>query len=167
MYKILNSDYYKKQDSDKLSKAAIDGMVKELKDPYSEYLTKNKRNPLMKVFQVICRYWCRNAKRKNDQIMVMSRNQQGSPAERAGIRPEDVITKVNGKSIKGKALDEVVKDVRGKENTEVTLLFNEVVKKKTLRLNVKKFMLKVLSIRKKVKLELLLLINSRMIHQVN
>lgn len=53
MYKILNSDYYKKQDSDKLSKAAIDGMVKELKDPYSEYLTKNKRNPLMKVFQVI------------------------------------------------------------------------------------------------------------------
>ena len=39
---------------------------------------------------------------------------KGSPAERAGIRPKDVITKVNGKSIKGKALDEVVKDVRGK-----------------------------------------------------
>ncbi len=31
------------------------------------------------------------------------------------------LLKVNGKSIKGKALDEVVKDVRGKENTEVTL----------------------------------------------
>ncbi len=54
MYKILNSDYYKKQNSDKLSKAAIDGMVKELKDPYSEYLTKEQKlNPLMKVFQVI------------------------------------------------------------------------------------------------------------------
>ena len=42
-----------KTDSDKLSKAAIDGMVKELKDPYSEYLTKEQTNPLMKVFQVI------------------------------------------------------------------------------------------------------------------
>ncbi len=43
VYKILNSDYYKKQDSDKLSKAAIDGMVKkELKDPYSTYLTKEQ-----------------------------------------------------------------------------------------------------------------------------
>lgn len=42
VYKILNSDYYKKQNSDKLSKAAIDGMVKELKDPYSEYLTKEQ-----------------------------------------------------------------------------------------------------------------------------
>ncbi len=61
----------------------------------------------------------------------------------------------------------VVEDVRGKENTEVTLTVQRGSEKKTLRLNVKKFMLKVLSIRKKVKLELLLLINSRMIHQVN
>lgn len=74
---------------------------------------------------------------------------KGSPAERAGIRPKDVITKVNGKSIKGKALDEVVKDVRGKENTEVTLTVQRGSEEKTLRLNVKKFMLKVLSIRKR------------------
>ena len=104
--------------------------------------------------------------KKNDQIMVTS-PMKGSPAERAGIRPKDVITKVNGKSIKGKALDEVVKDVRGKENTEVTLTVQRGSEEKTLRLNVKKFMLKVLSIRKKIRLELLLLINSRMIHQVN
>lgn len=62
---------------------------------------------------------------------------KGSPAERAGIRPKDVITKVNGKSIKGKALDEVVKDVRGKENTEVTLTVQRGSEEKTLRLNVK------------------------------
>ena len=38
-----------------------------------------------------------------------------SPAEKAGIRPKDVVTKVNGKSVVGKPLDEVVKLVRGKK----------------------------------------------------
>ncbi|WRN62921.1 hypothetical protein UM876_14110 [Staphylococcus aureus] len=59
------------------------------------------------------------------------------------------MTKVNGKSIKGKALDEVVKDVHDKENTEVTLTVQRGSEEKTLRLNVKKFMLKVLSVRKR------------------
>ena len=34
VYQTLNKDYYKKQSSDKLTQSAIDGMVKELKDPY-------------------------------------------------------------------------------------------------------------------------------------
>ena len=42
VYKTLNNDYYKKQSPNKLTEAAIDGMVKELKDPYSEYMTKRK-----------------------------------------------------------------------------------------------------------------------------
>ena len=42
VYKTLNKDYYKSEKSDKLSQAAIDGMVKELKDPYSEYMTKEQ-----------------------------------------------------------------------------------------------------------------------------
>lgn len=41
-YKTLNNDYYKKQNASKLSEAAIDGMVKELKDPYSDFMTKDE-----------------------------------------------------------------------------------------------------------------------------
>ena len=40
-----------KQNAGKLSEAAIDGMVKELKDPYSEYMTKDETKALMKMFQ--------------------------------------------------------------------------------------------------------------------
>lgn len=92
---------------------------------------------------------------------------KGSPAERAGIRPKDVITKVNGKSIKGKALDEVVKDVRGKENTEVTLTVQRGSEEKDVKIKREKIHVKSVEYKKKVRLELLLLINSRMIHQVN
>ena len=34
---------------------------------------------------------------------------KNSPAEKAGIQPKDVVTKVNGKSIKGQPLEAIVK----------------------------------------------------------
>lgn len=47
---------------------------------------------------------------------------KGFLVECVGICFKDVIIKVNGKLIKGKVLDEVVKDVCGKENIEVILI---------------------------------------------
>ncbi|UMT79574.1 S41 family peptidase [Staphylococcus roterodami] len=147
-YKTLNKDYYKKQDSDKLTKAAIDGMVKELKDPYSEYLiqeqTKSFNEGVSGDFVGIGA----EMQKKNDQIMVTS-PMKGSPAERAGIRPKDVITKVNGKSIKGKALDEVVKEVRGKENTEVTLTVQRGSEEKDVKIKREKIHVKSVEYQKK------------------
>lgn len=150
VYKILNSDYYKKQDSDKLSKAAIDGMVKELKDPYSEYLTKEQTKSFNEGVSGDFVGIGAEMQKKNDQIMVTS-PMKGSPAERAGIRPKDVITKVNGKSIKGKALDEVVKDVRGKENTEVTLTVQRGSEEKDVKIKREKIHVKSVEYKKKGK----------------
>ena len=53
------------------------------------------------------------------------------------------------KQLKEKALDEVVKDVRGKENTEVTLTVQRGSEEKDVKIKREKFMLKVLSIRKR------------------
>ena len=52
---------------------------------------------------------------KDKQIMITS-PMKDSPAEKAGIQPKDVVTKVDGKSVVGKPLDQVVKLVRGKRN---------------------------------------------------
>ncbi len=75
---------------------------------------------------------------------------KGSPAECVN-RPEDVITKVNGKSIKGKALDEVVKDVRGKENTEVTLTVQRGSEEKDVKIKREKIHVKSVEYKKKGK----------------
>lgn len=120
VYKTLNKDYYKKQNSDKLSEAAIDGMIKELKDPYSEYMTKDQTKSFNEDVSGDFVGIGAEMQKKNDTIMVTS-PMKGSPAEKAGIQPKDILTKVNGKSVKGQSLDEVVKKVRGKENTKVTL----------------------------------------------
>lgn len=42
VYRILNKEYYKNTDSEKISESAIKGMVKDLDDPYSEYMTKKE-----------------------------------------------------------------------------------------------------------------------------
>ena len=52
--------------------------------------------------------------KKNNKIEITS-PMKSSPAEKAGIRPKDVVTKVNGKSVKGKPLESIVKQVRGKQ----------------------------------------------------
>jgi len=44
-----------------------------------------------------------------------------SPAEKAGVKSLDVITKVDHESIKNKSLNEIVNKVRGKKGTTVTL----------------------------------------------
>lgn len=68
----------------------------------------------MKVCQEISLVLAQKCRRKNDQISITS-PMKDSPAEKAGIQPKDVVTKVNGKSVEGKPLDQVVKLVRGKK----------------------------------------------------
>lgn len=46
---------------------------------------------------------------------------EGTPAHRAGIHPGDVITQIDGKSIYGLSLDQVVDLITGPAGTEVTL----------------------------------------------
>lgn len=46
---------------------------------------------------------------------------EGTPAQRAGIHPKDIIEKVDGKSILGLSLDQAVEVITGPEGTSVTL----------------------------------------------
>ncbi len=45
----------------------------------------------------------------------------GSPAEKAGLQPLDVITAINGKSVKGESLDQLHSQITGPEGTTVTM----------------------------------------------
>ncbi|HET8786403.1 MAG TPA: S41 family peptidase, partial [Candidatus Limnocylindrales bacterium] len=46
---------------------------------------------------------------------------QGSPAEKAGIKPADVITAVNGTRVDGQTIDQVRDAIRGPKGTDVTV----------------------------------------------
>jgi carboxyl-terminal processing protease len=56
-----------------------------------------------------------------DQRVKVVTPLEGTPAHRAGLHPGDIITKVDGKSIFGLSLDQVVDLITGREGTRVTL----------------------------------------------
>ncbi|WP_436952123.1 S41 family peptidase [Staphylococcus shinii] len=120
VYKTLNNEYYKDTNPEKLSSAAIDGMVKDLDDPYSDYMTKDETKSFNEDVSGDFVGIGAEMQKKGDKIEITSPMKQ-SPAEKAGIQPKDVVKKVDGKSIKGQPLEAIVKKVRGKQGTEVTL----------------------------------------------
>ncbi|MCH8209113.1 MAG: S41 family peptidase [Nitrospinae bacterium] len=56
-----------------------------------------------------------------DNKLVVVKTMKNAPAERAGILPKDIITKVDGKIIKGMQVGELADKLRGHPNTKVTL----------------------------------------------
>ncbi len=120
VYKTLSDDYYKGTTSNQLTESAINGMVKSLRDPYSEYMTKDETESFNEDVSGDFVGIGAEMQKKDDQIQITS-PMKGSPAEKAGIQPKDVVEKVNGKSVKGKPLESIVKEVRGKKGTTVTL----------------------------------------------
>ncbi|MGC8861184.1 MAG: S41 family peptidase [Armatimonadota bacterium] len=118
----LKADYYGgKIDERKLTYSAIRGMLHALDDPFTRFLDpeeyKRMREENEGNFTGIGAQLDTNDK---GEVYVKEPLPE-TPAERAGIKANDVIVAVDGKSIKGKDILEVVKLIRGPEGTKVKL----------------------------------------------
>ncbi|WP_407644189.1 lmo1851 family serine protease [Falsibacillus albus] len=119
-YDELKKKYYKDLDQDKLVNGAINGMIESLDDPYSDYMTQDEANKFHESISSSFQGIGAEIQEKNGNITVVSPI-KGSPAEKAGIKPNDVILKVDGKSIHGMSATDAVMLIRGKKGTDVTL----------------------------------------------
>lgn len=122
VYDELDSKYYKELDEDKMVEGAMEGMMGALKDPYSTYMPKEKAEQFNDQISSSFEGIGAEIQEKDGQIVVVSPI-KNSPAEKAGIKPNDIIKTVNGKSIVGKTADEAVKLIRGKKGTTVKIEF--------------------------------------------
>lgn len=99
---------------------AIKGMVGALDDPVTTYLTpdetKEYENGNKGEFQGI---GAELGYRDSNIIIVTPL--EGSPAKAAGLFPGDIIIKVDGESITGKSIIDVVSIIRGEAGTEVKI----------------------------------------------
>lgn len=124
-------------------------MVKELKDPYSEYMTKSETKSFNEDVSGDFVGIGAEMQKKNKDIMITS-PMKDSPAEKAGLQPKDIVTKVNGKSVVGKPLDQVVKVVRGKEGSNVKLTIKRGSEEKDINIKRGKIHVKSVEYKKKV-----------------
>jgi carboxyl-terminal processing protease len=119
-YDTLNENYYKQLDEDKLVNGAINGMMEALDDPYSDYMNVDEAEGFHQSISSSFEGIGAEIQEKDGYIAIVSPI-KGSPAEKAGLKPNDVILMVDGKSIQGMSSTEAVLLIRGKKGTKVEL----------------------------------------------
>ncbi|MCY8024467.1 S41 family peptidase [Bacillus sonorensis] len=122
-YDKIKSDYYKQADDEKLTDGAIKGMLEALGDPYSTYMDKKEAASFEESITSSFEGIGAQVEEKNGQILIVAPI-KGSPAEKAGLKPHDEIQKVDGKSVKGKTVNEATAMIRGEKGTSVKLVLN-------------------------------------------
>lgn len=100
---------------------AINGALRSLDDPYTLFLppdeAKRFNDDLKGSFEGVGA----EIEKRSGAITVIA-PLEGSPAEKAGLKPKDIILKIDGAETTDMSLDEAVGKIRGKSGTVVKLV---------------------------------------------
>lgn len=117
---LIQGRYLLPTDKNVLLDGAIQGMVEALRDPYSVYKPEDEAEKFTDAMQGAFTGIGAELTIENGAIVVETPI-KGSPAERAGLQPRDVLLSVNGQSLKGLTLSEAVFKIRGPKGTKAKL----------------------------------------------
>jgi carboxyl-terminal processing protease len=119
VFSMIKSDYVEPIEEKKLITDAISGMVSSL-DPHSQYFDKKtykefREGTTGKFVGVGIEITM------EDGLVKVVTPIEGSPADRAGMKTNDLITKIDDTAVKGLTLNEAVSRMRGEPKTKVVL----------------------------------------------
>ena len=120
VFGMVKSDYVETVDEKKLISDAIGGMVAGL-DPHSVYFDKKSWKEFREGTSGKFIGLGIEVGMEDGLVKVVSPI-EGSPAFRAGLKPGDLITKIDDTPVKGLGLEAAVKRMRGEPNTKVLLM---------------------------------------------
>ncbi|SES80527.1 S41 family peptidase [Anaerobranca gottschalkii] len=117
---IINDYYFNDYQWEKIENHVYREIISALGDPYSEYLTPRDIEDMQirsgRSYGGIGVEVTMN----NGRVTVVT-PMDGSPGQKAGLLPGDIIVEVDGKSVEGLSLSETVDLIRGEPDTEVVL----------------------------------------------
>ena len=134
-YDTLVAKYYKDLDETELVNGAIDGMFTALDDPYSDYMNEEEAASFSQTISSSFEGIGAEIQQSDDSIVVVAPI-KGSPAEKAGIKPNDKILSVDGESLQGKSSSEAVLLIRGEKGTSVELEIERNGSSKPLKISI-------------------------------
>ncbi|WP_261807475.1 S41 family peptidase [Lapidilactobacillus luobeiensis] len=120
VYQVIKNNYYQKVNQKKLVSGAISGMLDSLDDPFSQYLTTEETSSLNDSISGSFQGIGAEVRQGKQAIEIVSPI-KGSPAEKAGLKANDLITAINGHSTEKMTVDQAVSKIRGKQGTTVKL----------------------------------------------
>jgi carboxyl-terminal processing protease len=117
---LLRENYDGTIDDEKVLDGIKSGVAKASGDPYTEYFndadSKSFQEELSGSFEGIGA----ELGKEEANIVIISPI-AGSPAEKAGLKPRDILVQVDGESASDITISEAVKRIRGKAGTDVKL----------------------------------------------
>lgn len=136
-YETISGNYFQDVDKEKLLDGAVQGMVKTLDDPFSSYMdaktAKQFSESLSSSFEGIGA----EVSMVNGKVTVISPIKD-SPADKAGVQPNDQIITIDGNKIEDLNLNEAVMKIRGKKGSSVTLGINREGSPDLMKVKVKR-----------------------------
>lgn len=120
VYSQLRNNFDGQLDEQKLNEGLKRGLVNSADDPYTEFLSREENKEfnedLSGTFEGIGAELS-----KNDKYIEIVSPISGFPADKAGLRPKDVIAEINSESAYDLTVSEAVKKIRGPKGTNVKL----------------------------------------------
>lgn len=119
IFEKIRTDYVEKPDEQKLIEAAINGMVSSL-DPHSSYLdAKSFRDMDTDMRGQFGGLGIEVT--MEEGVLKVAKPIRDTPAFKAGILANDIISQIDGQEVKGLSLTQAVEKMRGIINTQVKL----------------------------------------------
>ncbi|NQU71803.1 MAG: S41 family peptidase [Rhodospirillales bacterium] len=119
VFERVRADYVKKVSEEKLIESALNGMLTSL-DPHSSYLNAKSFRDMQVQTRGEFGGLGIEVTMENGYVKVVSPIDD-TPAFRAGLKPGDLITKLDNEAVQGMSLAEAVEKMRGRVNTDLIL----------------------------------------------
>ena len=130
---IIERDYYRSVERRDLLDKSLKAAVDSLGDRFSGYFSPNDYADFQEVTQGQFEGVGMTVEEAKRGLRVMT-VYDGSPADRGGLEPGDVVTKVNGRSIAGASSEASTARIKGPAGTAVTLTVSTGGKQRDVRL---------------------------------
>ncbi len=119
IYHLIETQYYRQVDGNKLIEGAINGMMETL-DPHSAFLAKESFEKMQEDTSGEFGGLGIEVTQREGVIYIVTPIDD-TPAFRAGLRPGDKIVEINHERIIGLTLEESVDKMRGKAGSKITV----------------------------------------------
>ncbi len=147
VFGAIKSNYVEPVEDKKLISEAINGMLTGL-DPHSAYLDADAFKELQVGTQGQFGGLGIEVGMEDGFVKVVSPIED-TPAYRAGVKPNDLIVKLDDTPVKGMSLNDAVKRMRGKPNTNITLTISRKGEQQLIVLTLTRAVIKVQSVKSK------------------
>lgn len=135
----IDKYYIESVDKNTLADGIYSGMLESLGDPYAAYYNQKDFASLMESTNgIYCGIGATVSQDTKTGAITIVKPFAGSPAQKAGILPGDIVYKIDGKEVTGQDLSEVVSRMKGEEGTKVKITIVRKGKSEPMEFTIKR-----------------------------